>query len=280
MDLLTEELIETNTFKKLSSILKCHYLKINHLNSDINYNNFNIIVCEFTEKIMEIFLKNTQYKDNKYRCLIRTMPPDVSGRFIYEDNRIIINDYIIKMLYSGDIMSMKPIFHELNHFRLKYEILSGKINRHLIRIVKENLIRELNQSGNLCINNNYYLQNYDLYSEEKVANLNSVYNLINFLELNNIKLPYIEMKKLYKDIQKTNELLKNNIRHFNDRNYDFEEVFDILVRYNKEWLRYPQINIEYYVNKFGKIEKRSNQKIIDCQENNKKLSLKKTKKAI
>ena len=50
---------------------------------------------------------------------------------------------------------------------------------------------------------------------------------------------------------------------FNYNNYflDFEEAFDEMIKHNPNWLSIPQLNIEYYLGKDGKVYKRTKEEL-------------------
>ena len=94
---------------------------------------------------------------------------------------ITINEKVIYDIYLGKINSMIIIFHELNHFKVFYDLRLEKINFDLIRIAKEELIR-LSEDDNekqtefIVDKSQYYVDNYKLYSEEKFVDLVKAHN--------------------------------------------------------------------------------------------------------
>ena len=55
---------------------------------------------------------------------------------------ILLDKKVINDIYLGKINSMTTIFHELNHFKVLYDIKLGRITIDLIRCIKEQLLRE------------------------------------------------------------------------------------------------------------------------------------------
>ena len=97
---------------------------------------------------------------------------------------MIINKSVIRELYDGDLEEFTTLFHGLNHFKVKYDIRLSEINEDIVRIIKERLIRESNQDpfgeidspktikkGSMYVNDDYYRDNYELYSGEVYVNL-------------------------------------------------------------------------------------------------------------
>ena len=97
---------------------------------------------EFILNIMNKFIENNDIKD-KCMVSISDLPKNIKGFFRRTDNFLMINEQVIKDIYNGNIEEFISIFHELNHFKIKYEIQSGLINYDISRILKERLIREV-----------------------------------------------------------------------------------------------------------------------------------------
>ena len=167
---------------------------------------------------------------------------------------------------------MTNIFHELNHFKINYELKLGKINQDLVRIAKEELLsisisdpwaKKENIKKGMAYTNYYYECNYRVFSEEKVAEINAIKNLIFFLKAADIELSEFDKHELERRIANNNCQYENYLRdfryHFNFNNnfLDFEEAFDIMINYNHDWIKCPQLDIEYYQDENGKIKKRT-----------------------
>lgn len=199
-------------------------------------------------------------------------------------NLLVINEHKIKDIYFGDIEKLIVLLHELNHFKVKYDILLGKINEDIARIIKERLIREassdsFDEKGSIKIadnllNDDYYNDNYYTYSEEIYVQIEAIKDfslIIGALAKNsedqNALISFIQNG--YKD--EINELTKRYNNHkrdfqwsfyFNSYYLNFEEAFDLLILDHKEWLKYPGIAIEYYLYELGVIKKRNIEQLV------------------
>ena len=283
MDILNELILKTRSFEILSIVLKNHYLNKEELRPVISYDEFKETIKAFVEKIMGTLLENTDYYKDKYSCTFKQMRLSDRGKFSPKNNEITINEDVIEKLYYGNLSEMITIFHELNHFKIKYELKSGKINQDLVRIVKEELLRisssdpfdEKNtiKKGTTYINDDYYECNYRVFSEEKVAEIDAIKNLIFFLKTAGINLSEPEMQELERRIANNNRQYENYLRdlryNFNFNSYflDFEEAFDVMIIYNPDWLKFPQLGIEYYQDENGKVKKRTIEQLQEMLNN-------------
>lgn len=272
MELLNERVINSQYFKSLQLILKNRYIK--KPNFIIYYNRFEEIIISFVEEIMYSYLKDTKYYNNEFSCVIKNLPSHIKGEFNPRDKKITINEKVIYDIYLGNITCMTTIFHELNHFKTFYDIKLGKINNDLVRALKEYLLRistcdpfnenKIIKSDPIAINDNYYRINYELFSDEKIAELKAINNLIFFIKLADIKLSEKHLKELKNRINKNVSQYANYMRdlrlcaNFNNYFLDFEEAFDVMIKFNPDWLTiYSQLNIEYYFDENGKVVKRT-----------------------
>ena len=206
------------------------------------------------------------------------MPSYRRGQFNPENNIITINEAVIEDIYLGKINSMTTIFHELNHFKIKYDTELGGVNKDIIRTIKEHLLRSTSQDPfdeKKCffkkdcfyISDDYYKCNYRLFSDEKIAEINAINNLILFIEIIGIKISEQHLKQLKEKIEKNTNQYNNYLRdmrlnfHFNDFFLDFEEAFDVMIKYNPKWLEIPQLNIEYYIAENGTVSKRTREEL-------------------
>ena len=290
MELLTDRVFSTeNSIKLMDLIYKAFFKDGNRsFKNYISYNEFKITIHKFIIDVMGLFLLDTKYSNDTYDVYIKKMNNRIGGKFCRDNNALFINESVILKIYNGDLESFLTIFHELNHFKLKYDILSGVVNLDTCRIVKEMLIMddELNSSSynnsfktfkkNTSINNFYYYDNYKFFTEEVVANINSKFDLVAMMRrlLINYNL-YRDTRedacsKLFNEIISDDYLnYENSIRdvstcyYFNSNNIDFNEAFDILVKYHPEWLKYPQIGIEYYIDENNKVRKKSIEQLIE-----------------
>lgn len=270
MELLSEKVIRSRNFEILQLILQ----KINdnqkHL---IQYDNFKEIIIAFVEKIMSSYLEDTKYYIDKYSCVIKNLPSYRRGEFNPKNNVITINEKVINDIYSGKIDAFITIFHELNHFKSEYDIKLGKINNDIIRTIKEDLLRASSQDpfsemkGIKYINDDYYKCNYTVFSDEKIAEINAINNFISFMEIIEINLSKYHLQQLEEQIKSNMSQYNNYLRDlrliFNYNNYflDFEAAFDVMIKHNPNWLTIPQLNIEYYLSKDGKVLKRTKEEL-------------------
>ena len=185
MQLLTDRVFETDNSIKLMNIL-CKTLSNRVdwkfcISKFITYDEFKIMIHTFIVEIMELFLEDNKYSDDTYEVCFKKLPRSVNGEFVADGNILVISDDVIKRIYNGKLDDLVVIFHELNHFKLKYDVLNGVINLDTCRIVKEMLIMndDLNSSSynntfNKSISRNdfYYYDNYRVFSEEVIANIN------------------------------------------------------------------------------------------------------------
>ena len=275
MELLNEKVINSKSFELLQLILKNRYIK--NPNFSISYNEFEEIMIGFIEKIMGSYLEDTKFYKDKYSCVIKDLPSYHRGEFNPENNVITINKKVINDIYLGKINSMTTIFHELNHFKILYDIKLGRINKDLIRSLKEYLLRVDSQdpfdekktikAGPTFINDKYYECNYIVFSDEKIAEINAINNLISFIKIAGIELSSQHLQELNDRILKNTSQYNNYLRdlrlnlNFNNYFLDFEEAFDVTIRFNPDWLSIPQLNIEYYLGEDGKVAKRTKEEL-------------------
>ena len=190
---------------------------------------------------MSSYLLSIGYENDNYSCFIKKIGA-LSGHFYPSKNKIVINKCKIDSLYQGNILAFLTIFHELNHFKIRYDIKLGKTDENITRILKENLLSK-------CIPD-YYDTNYDFISEEVYVNIlacNDLLTLIDNLklnmsnnDLNKLKLELINYKNNYK-------VYERNISTLNMRYncMDFRDIFDKLILENPQWFSYPQIASSY-----------------------------------
>lgn len=201
---------------------------------------------------------------NYYGPYVRVFHFEHSGRWVSKYNEITINEDVVRNIYEGNMRDMISIFHELVHFQMFYDINYRKlVNEDTIRIVKEELIEDYIRENNLRSNKSYYKDNYVYLSSEIYAEKEGINLLVEFLYL--VYKSVIESKKdLYdkmyvieeeirKDTPDYEKRYKNKLRYFReikefpDKWVSYEEVFDYLVKFNSEWLEYPQISAQYEI---------------------------------
>lgn len=275
MEILNETLINSKVFELLSIILKDHYEKRENFKPIISYEEFKETIISFVKVTMRILLENSDFYNDKYDCIIKKMPLGRRGTFESNNNLITINEDVIERLYLGKIEEMTTIFHELGHFKVKYELKSGIINIDLIRVAKETAILndiddffEKNEKlKNPQSDDEYYCTNYAVFSEEKIVEMNAIRLLIKFLELADIHISLEEMQRLQSVFEKNEKQYQNFLRDFrhnidfNDNWLDFEQAFDFLVKNNPSWLMIPQLTIEYYQDENGNVKKRTEEEL-------------------
>lgn len=267
MTLLNKKVYNSQEFKELQLILKNLYIK--NSNNPVSYNELNDAIVSFVTKIMFSYLEDTEFRSDSFSCIIKKLPSSLKGTFDDENNLITINEEVVNDIYNGDIVSISTIFHELEHFKTKYDIKLGRITINLIRCIKEQLLREKSLEPFKIVGyvDNYYKCNYEVFSDEKMAEINAATDLCFFILKTGIEISKQQLQEL-KDIHELNTIqhqnylrdLRLNI-HFNNNFLDFEEAFDIMIKSNPEWLKFSQLNIEYYIDENGKVRKRTKEEL-------------------
>lgn len=299
MNLLYEKTFEKDSGKKLLNLISDVIYGIQNdkefcFEKIIPYENFENIIHGFILDVMKTFLESNKIEDD---CVvyIKQLPKGTKGLFldnIKGNNFLVINECVIKELYAGNIEQFIVIFHELNHFKVKYDIRLSEINDDIVRIIKEKLIREssqdpFNEIGSIksikkeyvYVNDDYYSANYELYSGEVYANVKALEDylfmlksltknpnvqadIINYLQ-SEYKDTFVENKKHYDNHKRD---FKSNFK-FNNYFLSYEEAFDLLIKDNPDWLQYPQIAIEYYKDENDIIHKRNESQLIELFNN-------------
>ena len=268
MEILNDTVVNSRLFEIIAVVLKNHYLNRKNLKPVISYNEFRDTIKAFVLQVMKSLLKDTEYEQDPYKCIIETLPNNTRGQFNRENNELYINEDVIKKLYSGKIDELTTIFHELSHFVIKYELKQGIINADLIKIIKDELVSK-DQLIDKYINTEslYYTCNYPVYSEEKIVDNRAIKIFLEFIVMTGINLSNDELDKLRKDYEKNDEQYHNYLRDFrlnigfNSNWLDLEEAFDILIKHEPSWLNNPLLSIEYYKDKDGNIRKRTNDEL-------------------
>ena len=275
MNLLSNKTFEDENVKRITNLLKeCLTDKSFFFAKLVTYQEFKDDIYNYIISIMYNFLDNNGFSNDKCTVIIKDLPKKHRGFFLdcqEYDNLLVIDEEVIKNIYDGHIEKLLIIFHELNHFKVKYDIKSGVINENIVRIIKEKLIRTCKDiySFSSLDSDDYYYDNYNVYSEEIYVNLQAKKSFLYMLKsLTNNKLIQSEFTKIFKEeygdeIAKEAKKYRNHLRDissrsdFNDYYLNFEEAFDLLVVDNPKWLDYPQISIEYYLDENNKVQKRS-----------------------
>ena len=210
-------------------------------NQIISYNEFKSLIEYLIFQIMKEYLKDTEYENEHCSSIVKNTGI-YSGYFVYINNIIAINEYIIKNLYyKGDILGLLTILHELNHFKMKYDIMLGQTDENINRVLKENLLR-------LCIDS-YYDDNYKFISEEVYADIqacNDLLKIIDMFEMKVRKKDLMEIKTQLEYYKIKYEYYKREVKGLDIvGSIKFNELFDTLILDHPEWLSYSQIASEY-----------------------------------
>lgn len=267
MDLLNNNtIINSQNFSFLCSFFK-------KTNTETRYEIFKMHLMNFAKEVMKNYIKDTPYSNDLCLCFGHG-ELESNGSFTPDINMILIKESIIRKMYEKkDFSSLVTLFHELNHFKLKYDVKLGYFDESLVRVIKEELIRnsplypsfiKAEKEDNTST---YYEDNYEFYSEEKLADIFAIENLLFFIEQANISLTTYQKEQINSLIKTYARQYKNPFRdvrnnmNFNSYIIDFEEAFDILIKDNPSWLQYPQLNIEYYLDKSDKVAKRTDNQL-------------------
>lgn len=284
MELIDEGLFDysesANKLKKLIIKFSKNIKQEFSFRSYISYELFEETIRLFILDIMKYYLERTQVSCKKPSAVIDFY--SVDGEFNSFANEIFINKEIVNSLYKGKISELCVVFHELVHFKMHFDIFYKKIiNEDTVRILKEQIIRCYVFDNDINRDDVYYLDNYKYISGEVYAEKESINLLVKFFYL--IFKDKISDESVLKDI--VNEFEKaikdekpdyerrysNKIRDFynasdtTDVKISFEDAFDYLIKYNTEWLDYPQIDYEYQLVN-GIIIKRNNIRIKEENE--------------
>lgn len=260
-DKLFEYSLDANKFRSL--IVQSYKENKGSFKEYISYDEFRLLIKNLIFDIMKYYLDRINVV-NYYGPYVRVFHFEHSGRWVSKYNEITINEDVVRNIYEGNMRDMISIFHELVHFQMFYDINYRKlVNEDTIRIVKEELIEDYIRENNLRSNKSYYKDNYVYLSSEIYAEKEGINLLVEFLYL--VYKSVIESKKdLYdkmyvieeeirKDTPDYEKRYKNKLRYFReikefpDKWVSYEEVFDYLVKFNSEWLEYPQISAQYEI---------------------------------
>lgn len=237
----------------------------------MSYDAFKDLIKQFVEEIMLNYLSKLNLLEiKKCSCIVKNnLPIKIRGYYNYDENRIVINEDVIKKIYNGNMTEILVLFHELNHFKTKFDIIKEETSYNLIQILKEMLLREaINQDEKRLTKgmseDQYYKCNYSLYREENYVNVMAITDLNLFIEKIGIELTAEQTKKL-------DEILSTSLKNYTDYNRDFtyiltynnyhmnfEDAFELELKRYPEWLiKFPLLQTEYYKTGEGKIVKRS-----------------------
>jgi hypothetical protein len=279
MEILNDRVLSLDSY-----IFLCSFYENKNSRSSISYNEFKKNLETFAHEVMTAYLIDTPFKNITGYCIVTKH--DCAGTFLDKDNinLIIINEDIVKEMYKGNIWAITTLFHELNHFKVKYDLKLGYINIDLVRILKERLISTSSTYPSFIKSchydnpeNNYYNNNYKYFSEENYADMVCFENFLYMIKNSKLNISKEQAYGMYKLMEKKEINYNFHIRdvsdnlNFNSYEVDFEEAFDLLVKDNPDWLEHPQLQIEYYLDKDRKVKKRTAeqlQAILENEQNN------------
>ena len=224
---LYEEKVEYNKFKS-----KLRNLLLESMNSIIVVNNNNNLECVILDKVNEDKL--------------------VDSEFYY---KLILSEKIVKDLYDGKKLAWVPILYELELIFQKYLIYSGKCDINSINIIKEMILKSLNNEWECtekAISKSYFFKTD--------ANQKVYYNMILLFRRINNKLTKEEIEEMKKNLNMLISFPCNEsvcyIASSDNQMYDFNDLFDELIYYNPKWLDiFPQLQIEYFEDESGYVIK-------------------------
>lgn len=258
-DKLFEYSLDANKFRSL--IVQSYKENKESFKEYISYDEFRLLIKNLIFDIMKYYLDRINVV-NCHGPYVRVFHFEHSGRWVSKYNEITINEDVVRNIYEGNMRDMISIFHELVHFQMFYDINYRKlVNEDTIRIVKEELIEDYIRENNLRSNKSYYKDNYVYLSSEIYAEKEGINLLVEFLYLvyksvigskkDLYDKMYVIEEEIRKDTPDYEKRYKNKLRYFReikefpDKWVSYEEVFDYLVKFNSEWLEYPQISAQY-----------------------------------
>lgn len=234
----------------------------NDINITISYSEFKkVIIIIFTYYIQII----TEFKENIIFEVTDNLPKNTKGRTIGL-KRVIIDNSIIEKIYNGNRLEFVTIFHELCHIKQNYEMIYGKINKDIIKMIKDTLIRKevIGNANKKATYDCYYEDNYEVDSREVLANIDSYIYLLDYFKHINVFLTKEEQGQILKNIKQAQSNYENSKRDltrcdkFNDLSLNLDDVFDSSIKFHPEWLKeYKQLKIEYYIDNEDQVQKRS-----------------------
>lgn len=260
-DKLFEYSLDANMFRSL--IVQSYKENKESFKEYISYDEFRLLIKNLIFDIMKYYLDRINVV-NCHGPYVRVFHFEHFGRWVSKYNEITINEDVVRNIYEGNMRDMITIFHELVHFQMFYDINYRKlVNEDTIRIVKEELIEDYIRENNLRSNNSYYKDNYVYLSSEIYAEKEGINLLVEFLYLvyksvigskkDLYDKMYVIEEEIRKDTPDYEKRYKNKLRYFReikefpDKWVSYEEVFDYLVKFNSEWLEYPQISAQYEI---------------------------------
>lgn len=274
MELLSKEIFNTNIYKELSVILLSQCM---NKKTTISYEEFKDKIIIFGKTIMKNYAKqnNLNKEANNLEFSIKRLPLRLRGSYISNENTVVINEDVIEKLYKGDILEMLTIFHELNHFKVAFDLKKEITSYKLIQMLKEKLLRYSINADEVRLSHNkglqedaYYKCNYALFREENYVEIHGITDLLILAEKIGIELSEKQKKTLDKLLSTAMDNYTNYDRDFtyvltfNNFHMSFEEAFDIVFKRHPKWLEeFPVLKYEYYKDNEGKIVKRTTKEL-------------------
>lgn len=268
MELLNEVVLNSIEFKQI----KQNILQIEKDNSKLSYYEFKENLSCFISLIMKTYLANADLNRDDYSFVIDKLPFSTFGLYSESDNKIIINERVVKQIYSGKVNLMQIIFHELTHFKIAIDKKVGYVNEWVVRCIKEEIISNVclsNELNRSIIENESYFEgafcnpSYEFTSEETIADIQGNKYLLLFLEYIGINLKPSVLNKIKISLEKNLNDYNNHKTKFRLMNliiptsFSFDTIFDSIILNSPELLiKYPQLKFEYYISD-GSVLKKS-----------------------
>ncbi len=228
MDLITEEIKESKNFQILSKVFSYHYVNKDNLEPIISYDEFCQVLTNFIEEIMQNYLIKmgfTDYRGKNPEATIVNFKDSTIGD--YNSNTIRLAETIPWNIFKGNILVLFDVCHELIHFKYDTDINAGIINKNIVRAIKETLIQQDAETSESIFKYDYYYDNYEFDSREKLADIEGVClfrEIIEFMNITLTKEDEIKLLNIYNNnrIQYNNYLrdFRNNLK-FNNFFYGF-----------------------------------------------------------
>lgn len=273
MNLITKEITQSKEYKDLLEAI----IKIK--NKNISYEELEKIIIDFGTHITKDYIRrsglvNHEMFDN-ISFEIANLTDEVGGLYNVNKQKITINSKVIQELFEGNLKGLAIIFHELNHMKVKADLINDVYNISQYRILKEILVRnatidEFEYAKKSRSFVNYYYSNYESYSEEIYVEMLALLELTMVIDDLGFSLPDNFIKYITKELKSLQNEWSNLDRDFtyvsNNNNYNMNlfEAFDEYFNMNKQWLKEcPLLQIEYYLDENGNIKKRSIEELIE-----------------
>lgn len=250
--------------------LKKHFSTIERI---INYNLYEQEITTYFKNIMEKYLIHLNLNNTNCNFSIDSNIKSL-GRFT-SPNKIIINNIVMENIQRGNFEYIETIFHELFHFKLYSEIQAGIVNKTIVDLIKDILLRDYcfdyydsmkNKEGlpNFVFDT-YYNDNYENTTGEILAELYGTYCTLIFFNKFNTQIDdnkLLELKNIinlnYQKYSANQQLTFENIFKFNSRHLTIDEAFETAIHFNPDWVEnIPQLQIEYYIKEQGIVCKRT-----------------------